>query len=417
VSDNGSPRGWRRNVIAFASASALSAIADGVLLVAFPLAAVATQATPLAVSTVAFAALLPWPLFSLQAGVLVDRLPLRRVMVTADAGRAVFLAFLGLLLLRIDNTVPLLCLAAFVTASAAVMFDNAASSMTTAIVDDDRLERTNSVLFGVQMIGKNLIGPPVGAAVLVLGAAAPYGLAGGAYLLSAVALFLLRPRALPRAEPGSPVWHRVMEGLRTLRERPALMLMTALVLSINLASGLVEGVMVLFATRELDLSGQAFAILLTAVAVGAMIGAAVASPIIRRVGARVVVITVFALASVAVTGLSLAQGFLSAAVAMVVIGAVVALWEINGVTVRQRLVPEGLLGRVSSVHRLLSTAGLPLGVLVGGSLAAVDLRLPLFVCAASLFAIFGLLVVLKDRSWIRSLPSPRVSTPDQLPAA
>jgi MFS family permease len=143
------------------AASTVSSLGDGMYLAALPLLAATLTRDPLAVSVVTFAGWLPWLLFALPAGALVDRLDRRRVMWTVDAARALVVGVLTVAVLAGWASIPLLAVAGFLVGAGQTLFENAAQAMVVAVVGRDprRLERANGQLVASLTVGQQLVGP------------------------------------------------------------------------------------------------------------------------------------------------------------------------------------------------------------------------------------------------------------------
>ena len=137
-----------------------------------PLPLLAAQLTrdPLPVSLVSFATWLPWLVFGLVSGALVDRWDRRRTMWRVDAFRFAVAGVPGVAVLAGWASIPLLAALGFLLGTGQTLFDNAAQSLVPAIVSRDggRLERANSQLYGAQTVTQNFIGPPAGGALFAL---------------------------------------------------------------------------------------------------------------------------------------------------------------------------------------------------------------------------------------------------------
>jgi hypothetical protein len=158
------------------SAAAISTLGDGIFLAALPLLAATLSRDPLRVSLVAFAGWLPWLLFGLLSGALVDRWDRRRMMWTVDAVRFVVVGALGVAVLAGWATIPLLAVVGFLLGVGQTLFDNPAQSLIPTLVsrDTQRLERANSQLYGAQTVSQNFAGPPAGGALFALAASVPF---------------------------------------------------------------------------------------------------------------------------------------------------------------------------------------------------------------------------------------------------
>src|SRR5207237_6562874 len=144
------------------AAAGVSTLGDGVREAALPLLAASLTHDPGAVAAVTFAGRLPWLLFSLVSGAVVDRVDRKRVMWMVDAGRALTVTALAAAVLLEATSIPLLVIVAFVLGTGETLFDNAAHALMPSVVSRDRLEEANSRLYAIQISSQEFVGPPVG---------------------------------------------------------------------------------------------------------------------------------------------------------------------------------------------------------------------------------------------------------------
>ncbi len=359
-------------------ASAVSNLADGVFFILLPLLAVRLTDSPLLVAGLAIAARLPWLVFVLVAGALADRLDRRVTMRNVQLFRTAMLIGLTVLALADLLSLPVLYLTAFALGVAETMFDTAAQSILPSIVDKEKLAGANGRLYGVELVMQQFIGPPLGG--LVIGLSVPLALGGSAvgYALAALGLTLIVGSFRPtRSGPPTRLTADIAEGLRYLWRHRVLRTLAFMVGGINMAAVATQAVFVLYAVRPgpMGLSEPAFGVLLVTFAVGSLIGSAIAAPLERRFG-RVRVL----FASVLVTAMSFAvpaftaNAFVIGGV-FVLSGIFVVVWNVITVTLRQRIVPDQLLGRVNAGYRLFAWGTQPIGALIGGLIGeALGLR-------------------------------------------
>jgi MFS family permease len=152
------------------TAQTISNLGDGIFLSALPLLAATLTRDPLPISLVTFASWLPWLLFGLVSGALVDRWDRRRLMWRVDAARFALIGFLAAAVLADWATIPMLATIGFLLGIGQTLFDNAAQPLIPALVGrgSQRLERANSQLYGAQTISETFAGPPAGGALFAL---------------------------------------------------------------------------------------------------------------------------------------------------------------------------------------------------------------------------------------------------------
>ena len=267
------------------AAQGISSVGDGVRAAALPLLAAGITHRPLAVASVTVAEGLPWVLFALIAGALVDRLDRRKVMGIADLCRFVTVGLLAVAVATDHASIPLLCLAGFALGTAQTMFDNASQAILPAVVDQPQLERANSRLATIQILSESFVGPPLGAALFVGLAAVPFFVDSASFLIAAlIVLTLAGSYRAPRVGPPRHLHTEIAEGLRWLWHHRLIRTLALMLTVWNMVAAAIAAVFVLFALRTLHLSKVEYGVLLTSAAIGGLIGSFVATRVVARLG-------------------------------------------------------------------------------------------------------------------------------------
>lgn len=360
-------------------------LADGMLAAAAPLLASAVTRDPLLVSGLVVAQALPWVLFTLVAGVVVDRYDRRRLLVGANAVRALAIGVLTAAVATGSPGLATLYAAVFLVGAAETVIDNASLAVLPRLVPRAGLEQANGRIFATQSVLDELVGPPLGAALFALTATAAFLSGSLAYCAAALCLTLL-PRTLTPApaegDDHGSAWSRLREGLRYFWADRLLLRVALMAAAVNLFSAGTTAVLVLLATSDLGLSSGQFGLLLGAGAAGGLTGGLVAAPIVRRLGPGPVIFLSNLLPGLAYAMVALATGPWIAGVALALMSFAGTVGNVVVITLRQASVPDHLLGRVTSAYRLIALGALPVGGLAGGVAADVwGLRAP-FVAGA-----------------------------------
>jgi MFS family permease len=372
-------------------ASGFANLADGVFWVALPLLAVQLTRSPVLIAGVTIAARVPW-LLAPVAGALADRMDRRQAMVRVNLVRTVLLGGLALAVAADLATLPLLYAVALLLGSAETLFDTSAQSLLPAIVSRDDLTRANSRLFAVELVANMFVGPPLGGLLAALGLAVAFGVQAAAYLVGAgcLALIVGSFRAVGAGPAGSTRFRDdIAEGARFVWRHPVLRPLAIMLGMGNMAFTAFFSVFVLYvvAPGPMGLSEAGFGILTATIGVGSLLGTWLAVPAERRLGRvrTLVVSVVLSTASLLVPILTTSPVLVGASLA--VSGVSVVLWNVVTVSLRQRITPDRLLGRMNASYRLVGWGTMPLGALVGGVLAeALGLRGAFLVAAAIYFA-------------------------------
>jgi MFS family permease len=356
------------------SAGAVSYLGDGMYLAALPLLAATLSRSPVQVSMVVAATWAPWLLFGLVSGAVADRWDRLRIMVVADGVRFGVLVVVAVALWSQAVSIGVLVAAAFLLGSAQTLFDSAGQAVIPTVVGRDagRLMRANSQIAASQTIGKELGGPPLGAALFAVAPVLPVVLNAVSFLFSAVLVRQIRRPAeaeRPRADGTRGLRADVAEGVRWLLGNRVVGAMVLVVGLSNMAWLCAESVLVLFVQDRLGLDAWWFGLLLAAPAVGALPGALLAGPVARKVPVGWVLVGgVLAQAGV-LGGIGLSTSPLVAAGLFAVGGLLITTWNIVQVAQRQLIVPDAVMGRVVASGRVFAYGSVPIGALLGGLVA------------------------------------------------
>ena len=371
------------------AAQTISSLGDGVTHAALPLLALTLTRDPMALAVVTAAGTLPWLLFGVFGGALVDRWDRRRTMWVTDAARALLLAIPAAAAAFDMLSIPLLAAVAFLLGVGGLFFDTAATAYLPDLVGRSPalLERANSRLRGAQTAMSGFAGPPAGSALLALGRSVPLLADAVSFALSALLV-----RSLPaRPRPATPARESLLRQARAgasyvFRDRVLLGLALRPAVG-NIAFTAVTTVLALFAHDHLGIDTYGFGLLLTAEATGGLLGAAIASPLGRRLGTGTALTVTAAVEGLAILGLAAAPNPYVAGLALAVCGAGMGATMVIAPSLRQAIVPAHLMGRVAANSRMLAMCAAPLGAFLGGWLASTfDVRTPLYTAAGLLLA-------------------------------
>ncbi|WP_020668904.1 MFS transporter [Amycolatopsis nigrescens] len=364
-----SARGERRLNWLLAS-SAVSNLGDGIGKVAFPLLAATLTRDPLLIAGLSAAQFVPWLLFALLTGAMLDRVDRRRAVLVANLVRAVVVGATGLLVLTGSASIWLVYLAALLIGTAETVADSAANVLIPSVVERSRLDAANSKLQGCEIVGQTFLGGPIGSVTFAVFAAMPFLLNSVGFAVAAALLLGMAGSYRPRRPAGEPVRLRteLAGGLRWLRHNPLLVRLVLIAALVSLTTELAQAQLVLYALEDLRLSPAAFGLLALAGGLGGLAGAAVAPALIRACGRHRVLAGGVLAGGLAFTAMGLCRvASVSAALFGLFAAAVVAVNVVLG-SARHSLVPGELLGRVLGVWRTAVWGAIPVGALLGGLL-------------------------------------------------
>ena len=395
----------------------ISVFGDQITALALPLVAVLTvDASPAEMGVLTAAVWAPHLVFSLAAGVWVDRRRRRKsVMVAMDVGRALVLASVPIAYWLDALTIEQLYAVAFGVGALTVVFDVSYSAFFVLLVPRAEVVDANSKLSVSR--SASYMGGPALAGLLVEALRAPVALAADAVSFIGSALLIGRIRVEePPPDAGTndeSIWTRLAWGLRFLFRHPVLRAGLACTATINFFNFVFAALVILYLSDELELSPALIGAIFGVGAVGSLVGAVVAPWISRRIGMGPSVVLgavlfpapllLFPLAGgpkPLVVGLLIAGEFLS--------GLGVMIFDVNSNSLSVLLTPHGLRARLTGAHRTINYGVRPLGALAGGALGAViGLRPALWIGAAG--AILGVL-------WLLFSPMPALREPPREPA-
>ena len=353
--------------------SVLTNVGDGVALAAGPLLVASQTRDPLLVSMALLAQNVPVLLFGFTAGVVADRVDRVRMIALVNVCRAAILAVLAATIVTGAVSIAVVLLALFVLGTAETFADVGGGSILPRLVRREDLGIANARLQGSVLLTNQLVAPPIGAFLFAAGMALPFATDAACFALGAV--LITRVRYSTAAEPGDQSaprssWRADMaEGIRWLAGHPPMRTLFVTIVAFNVTFGAAWSVLVLYAQERLHMSDVGFGLLTTAMAIGGIIGTVSYGRLERR----------FSLADIMRVGLLIETGThlvlalttlpAVALVTFVVFGMHAFVWGTTSTAVRQRAVPDELLGRVTGVYHVGVMAGIVAGTPIGGWLA------------------------------------------------
>jgi MFS family permease len=372
------------------SAQTVSEFGSQVTSLALPLAAILVlKATTFEVAALGVVEFLPFVLFTLPAGVWVDRLRRRSILIVADWGRAAALASIPLAYVAGALTLWQLYVVGFITGVLTVFFDVAYQSYLPSLIERSELGEGNSKL-ETSRSAAQVAGP--GAAGLLVGAlSAPYAIVVDAASFVGSALFMTtikRVEELPAAHASSrhPMRAEIAEGLGYVFRHPLMRPMMLFVATSNFFTSIVFSILLVFAVRVLHLSAATIGLIFSLGSLGALIAALTATRIAGRFGIGRTLIGIAAVNGLAFVFIPLASGsfaFAFLVIAHLVFGFCALVTNITGISLLQAITPDRLLGRMNASRRFVVWGVIPLAGLAGGALGShLGLRETMWIGAA-----------------------------------
>lgn len=351
-----------------------SNLGDGIALSAAPLLIASMTSSPILVAAGAMMQFLPWLLFGLFAGSVADHHDRRRLVMIANGSRALIVAGLVAFLVTGHATVAIVLATAFLYGTAEVFADTAGSTLLPMLVRPADLGVGNARLQAGYLVANQLAGPPLGAFLFAIGSFWPFLVQILCVSLAVVLISRIVRTPVPERESpadGAPPRsaHPIREGLAWLRQNPPVRTLVVIILVFNVTWAAPWSILVLYATEHLGMGPVGYGALTTASALGGLVGIAcfgwlekhVPFSTLMRVclSLEVLMHLAFALTTTPAVAFAIMFGF----------GAYAFVWGTISTTVRQRLVPMHLQGRIASVNMVGVFGGLVIGQALGGVIA------------------------------------------------
>lgn len=365
-------------------ANAASNLADGLAFVSIPLLAASLTDDPRLIAGLATVYALVRLLVALPIGVWVDRTDRRTLLVLANLLRGAAILALAICLSVGVEGLVLLYVAYGILGTLESAADNAAVSLVPSYVQEGDLDRANGRISATQLVADEFVGPPLGGLLFAVAATAPVFFMGGLWAAAGL-LALALPRALKRPTISGGLsdtpafWVEALDGLQWIAQNRvvgALALVGALA---SVGYMLPFSILVLFAQDRLGVNETQYGLILAVSALGGLAGSFLTSRVRARFGYRMIIAASLLTGAASLFALAITTAPVLAAILLAIYILHAVVWGICATSLRQRLVPEDLRGRVNAGSRVLGLLGLAIGSIAGGALATIDLALPVTV--------------------------------------
>ncbi|HEX7473777.1 MAG TPA: MFS transporter [Candidatus Limnocylindrales bacterium] len=397
------------------AAQAISVYGTQVTVLAVPLVAALTlRVSPFEFGLLGTLEFLPFALLSLPAGVWVDRLRRRPILILADLVRAVLLLSIPAAVIVDRLTLPQLYVVVFANGCLTVFFDVAAQSFLPTMLERDQLVDGNSKLELTRTTSQRL-GPGL-AGVLIGVMTAPFAIVidSISYLLSAAFLSWIRRPERPvdrqhgGTDPGRSMRAEIGAGVRYVFGHPWLRAMAVAVAIGNLFGNVADSILILFLVTERGFTAAQIGFAFTIGSIGVIGGALAVNRLTRRLGVGRTLLFSEIGSSLSWLPIAVAPDallFPALALTITALGFFAAGWNVNAVSLRQAITPLPMQGRTNATMRFISWGLIPVGTLVGGLLGST-IGLHNAIWVGALGAMFGFVpVALSSVRHLRSMPS------------
>jgi MFS family permease len=381
------------------ASSLVSNLADGVLMAAAPLLAITLTDSTVLISAIGAMVMLPWLLFAMPIGVMVDRVDRRFILAGSNAIRSAVIGAVALGIATDHITIYWLIFSGFIIGVCEVATDTTAQSLIPQILDEEHYEKGNSRLQISETVIQGFIGSPLSGFLYAIAIWLPFFINSIGYAVATLFALLIPIQYLQDVRTDSPNETKasyiedIKFGIRYLYNQKVLRRLVLTTATIGVCYSAGTATMVLFIIKELELSPQYFGVVLSIQGVGALLGAVVAPKASKKFGRSIIMTLGITSSSVVL----LLQGFASNIYIFVALatfgGFAISQWNILLMATYQRIIPNELYGRIHGTRRTLVWGMMPIGSLIGGVLAHFSLRLPMliggFLASALAFASIG----------------------------
>ncbi len=354
-----------RDFVLFWTSQALSTTGSRASSIAYPLVVLAVFGSAASAGVVGFAQTLPFLVCFLPAGVIVDRFDRKRIMLGAEVLRFLAMASVVAALLTDRFALWHILIVAFIEGSAMVFFEVAEAAALPHIVAKEQLPDALARNQARQQTA-DLAGQPLGGVLFGLGRSIPFLFDAVSYVVSFVALLLIKPDFQEQRQRSSAsMASDIGDGVRWLWRQPFLRALTVLVAASNFViSALLLTVIV--KTQSFGASSAVVGFVLAAFGLGSLIGTSMAPRLQRRFNGRQIVVGTTAYWAAAVALLIPANSPLLVGLAFGAGAVVGPTFSVMVGKYRYALTPDALQGRVVSASRVVGWGSIPLGSVAAG---------------------------------------------------
>ena len=368
------------------SASVISNLSDGLLAVAAPLLAISLTKDPILISMLSAFVMLPWLLFAIPIGLIVDRSNKRLLITFTNSIRFITAGLVALAISTDTITIYWLLLATFLIGTCEVATDTAAQSLIPVILEKKDFEKANSRMNIAETVIQNFIGAPLSGFLYATAIVLPFILNSLGFLIAAFFVFMIPAHLISQ---GSSAETSVTEkksfiseikfGLNYLWNDRPLRRLVATTTSLGLFYSLSTSTLILFITEILEVQAKYFGVLMAGAGSGGVLGGILTPILSKKFGRGAVLAVAIFISSITVVFQGISPNVWVFGVIGFISAFAITNWNILLMSCYQVLIPADLYGRIHGARRTFVWGVMPIGALLGGVIAQSGLRLPLIV--------------------------------------
>jgi MFS family permease len=368
------------------SASVISNLSDGLLAVAAPLLAISLTKDPILISMLSAFVMLPWLLFAIPIGLIVDRSNKRLLITLTNSIRFIAAGLISLAITTDTITIYWLLLATFVIGTCEVATDTAAQSLIPVILDKKNFEKANSRMNIAETVIQNFIGAPLSGFLYATAIVLPFILNSFGFLIAAIFVFLIpahlishRSSTETEAAEKKSFISEIKFGLNYLWNDKPLRRLVATTTALGFFYSLSTSTLILYITEILEVQAKYFGVLMAGAGSGGVLGGILTPALSKKFGRGAVLAVAVFVSSITVVFQGISPNVWVFGVIGFISTFAITNWNILLMSCYQVLIPTELYGRIHGARRTFVWGVMPIGALLGGVIAQSGLRLPLIV--------------------------------------
>ena len=368
------------------SASVISNLSDGLLAVAAPLLAISLTKDPILISMLSAFVMLPWLLFAIPIGLIVDRSDKRLLVTMTNSIRFITAGLVALAISTDTITIYWLLLATFLIGTCEVATDTAAQSLIPVILEKKNFEKANSRMNIAETVIQNFIGAPLSGFLYATAIVLPFILNSLGFLIAAFFVFMIPAHLISQGSSAeTPVTEKksfiseIKFGLNYLWNDRPLRRLVATTTSLGLFYSLSTSTLILFITEILEVQAKYFGVLMAGAGSGGVLGGILTPILSKKFGRGAVLAVAIFISSITVVFQGISPNVWVFGVIGFISAFAITNWNILLMSCYQVLIPADLYGRIHGARRTFVWGVMPIGALLGGVIAQSGLRLPLIV--------------------------------------
>ena len=363
------------------SGSLITNLADGVVITAAPLLAISLTKNPILISALSACIMLPWLLFAIPIGVIVDRFDRKYLIAVANGVRFFSAALIALLISTHTITIYLLIGMTFIIGISEVLVDTATQAWIPQILESSQFEKGNSRLQISETVVQGFIGTPISGFLYAVAVYLPFVVNSAGYLISALLTISIPSIVKENLKSTEQVSFsgQMKFGIKFLFNNRGLLRLVLTTASIGFCFSMATSTSVLFIIQDLHLQKSLFGVFLTVQGIGALVGGLVTPKISARFGRQKILTTAIVSNSILIFLQGISPNIYTYAFLGTIAAFCITHWNVLLMATYQDVIPADLYGRIHGTRRTIVWGLMPIGSLLGGLIAQFGLRVPFIV--------------------------------------